>query len=226
MLDWIATGIELTLFVDDRWRLIANGLAVTLIIAVAAQILGTILGGIVCFGMCSKNKIICGAANFYLALIFGMPIVVLLMIAYYIVFGGTNISGVFVAISAFTLVAGAIVADNIKTAYDAVDPVEIEAARGLGFSRYKAFRAVTLPQMIRLEWDSYTYGFIELLKSTAIVGYVGTQDLTQAINIIQGNTDDAYFPIIFLAIIYLAITMTLIWLLRFLAKKMLGGFGL
>ncbi|MCL2261176.1 MAG: amino acid ABC transporter permease, partial [Fibromonadales bacterium] len=221
--EWVKTGIERNLITDNRWKMILNGLGVTMIISFAAQFFGTIFGGFVCFVLTRKNKFVQWFGNLYCSLIYGTPVVVLLMIAYYIIFGSANISNVFVAIVAFTMIMGAIIAQILKGAIDTIDPVEIEAARSIGFSAFKAFMTVTLPQAVRRALPGYTNAFVELVKATAIVGYIAIQDLTRAGDIIRSRTYDAYFPLLVIAVIYLLVTTISIQLFKLAIKKSNGG---
>ncbi len=187
-IEWLKIGIERNLITDNRWKMIVDGLGTTMSIAFWAQLFGTMLGCFVCFVLTRKNKLIQWIGNFYCGLIHGTPVVVLLLITYYVIFGNTNISNVTVAVAAFTLVTGASVAGNLRGAIETIDPVEIEAARSIGFSPFQAFITVTFPQAVRRALPSYTNGFVELVKATAIVGYIAIQDLTRAADIIRGRT--------------------------------------
>jgi polar amino acid transport system substrate-binding protein len=207
---WLKTGVQNNLLQENRWKLIVDGLGVTLTISVLALIFGTILGCFVCFLLVRKTKWARIPANIYNAIIHGLPIVVLLMVSYYIVFGKSSISSVLVAVVAFALVQGANVGGNLKNAIDTVDTVQIEAARSIGFTASGAFRRVTLPQAIKVALPGYLNGFVELVKSTAIVGYIAIQDLSRAGDIIRSRTYDAYFPILFVALVYLAITLVMV----------------
>ena len=220
---WLKTGIERNLITDKRWKLIVNGLGVTMLIALAAQFFGTIFGCFMCYLLTRKNKIAQRIGNFYCSLIHGTPVVVLLMITYYIIFGSTGISNVFIAIAAFTMVMGAGIAHNLKGAIDTVDPAEIEAARSMGFSAFRAFRVVTLPQAVRRALPGYTNGFVELVKETAIVGYIAIQDLTRAGDIIRSRTYDAYFPLLFVAVIYLIVTTICVQIFKLIVRRINGG---
>ena len=220
--EWLKTGIERNLITDNRWKMIVNGLGVTMTIAVLAQLFGTAFGCFVCWLLTRKNRFIKWIGSFYCGLIHGTPIVVLLMITYYIIFGSTNISNVLIAVAAFTMVTGAGVAQNLKGAIDTIDPVEIEAARSIGFPAFKAFLTVTLPQAVKRALPGYTNGFVELVKATAIVGYIAIQDLTRAGDIIRSRTYDAYFPLLFVAVIYLIVTTVCVQLFKFIVKKING----
>ncbi len=223
LIEWLNTGIENNLLSENRWMLIVDGLGVTMTIAVLAQLFGTAFGCFVCWVLTRKSRFANWLGNLYCGLIHGLPIVVLLMITYYIIFGDTDISNVLMAVAAFTIITGAGVAVNLKGAIETVDPVEIEAARSIGFSAFKAFRTVTLPQAIRRALPGYTNGFVELVKATAIVGYIAIQDLTRAGDLIRSRTYDAYFPLLFVAVIYLIVTTICVQLFKFIVKKANGG---
>ena len=219
-------SIERNLITDNRWKMIVDGLGVTMTIAVLAQIFGTVFGAFICLLLTRKNRVINWCGRFYCGLIHGTPVVVLLMITYYIIFGNTQISNVLIAVAAFTMVTGAGVGGKLKGAIDTIDPVEIEAARSIGFSAFKAFTTVTLPQAIKRALPGYTNGFVELVKATAIVGYIAIQDLTRAGDIIRSRTYDAYFPLLFVALIYLIVTTICVYLFSLIVKKVNGKAGL
>jgi polar amino acid transport system substrate-binding protein len=223
---WLQTGIERNMIADNRWRMVTSGLEITMIIAIFSQLFGTVLGCFACWLLMSKIKIVRWLGDVYCGLIYGTPVVVLLMITYYIIFGNSNISNVLVAIAAFAMVVGASVAQNLKGAISTVDPVEIEAARSIGFSAFRAFQTITLPQAIRRALPSYTNGFVELVKSTAIVGYIAIQDLTRAGDIIRSRTYDAYFPLLIVAVIYLVITVACTQIFKFIVRKINGAVSL
>jgi len=217
---WIKTGIERNLIADNRYKMIIDGLKITMLIALCAQLLGTIFGGFICFILERKNRFIRKLGNFYCGLINGTPMVVLLMITYYIIFGGTKLSNVFIAIMAFTMMTGAGVAQILKGAIETVDIVEIEAARSIGYSAFRAFFKVTLPQAIKRAIPAYTKAFVELVKATAIVGFIAIQDLTRAGDIIRSRTYDAYFPLLFIALIYLSVTTFCVVIFKYIIRKM------
>jgi len=218
-IEWLKAGIERNLITDNRWMMITDGLGVTMKIAFFAMLFGTVFGGFICFVLTRKNRFANWLGRLYCGLIHGTPIVVLLMITYYIIFGGTRISNVVIAVAAFTMVMGANVAQNLKGAIDTVDPVEIEAARSIGFPAFKAFLTVTLPQAVRRALPGYTNSFVELVKATAIVGYVAIQDMMRAADIIRSRTFDAFFPLLFVALIYLVITTACVQLFKLIMRK-------
>jgi len=220
---WIKTGIQRNLITDNRWKMIVDGLGVTMIISLFAQLFGTVLGGFICYLLERKNRFIKWLGNFYCGLINGTPMVVLLMITYYIIFGSTKLSNVFVAVMAFTMMTGAGIAQILHGAIETIDIVEIEAARSIGFSAFRTFKKITLPQAIKRALPSYTKNFVELVKATAIVGYIAIQDLTRAGDIIRSRTYDAYFPLLFVAIIYLVVTSICVLIFKYIVKKINKG---
>ena len=224
--EWLETGIRRNLITDNRWRLIVSGLGVTMTISLLAQFFGTLFAGVVCCFLTRKNKLIKWIGNLYCGLINGTPVVVLLMITYYIIFGTSRMSNVLMAVFAFSMVTGAGVAQTLRGAIETIDPVEIEAARSIGFSAFRAFTTVTFPQAVRRALPAYTRGFVELVKATAIVGYIAIQDLTRAADIIRSRTFDAYFPLLLVALIYLTVTTVCIQLFKFIVNKINRGAAL
>ncbi|MDR0914482.1 MAG: transporter substrate-binding domain-containing protein [Oscillospiraceae bacterium] len=220
---WLKTGIERNLLEENRWIMIVNGLGITILISLLAQVFGTALGCFLCFVLTRRSKFAQLAGKGYAGLIHGLPIVVLLMISYYIIFGKTDISSILIAVCAFSLVKAADVALNLKGAIDTVDKTEIEAARSMGYSAFGAFKAVTLPQALKAALPAYCDGFVELVKSTAIVGYIAIQDLTRAGDIIRSRTYDAFFPLLLVALIYLCVTTIFVQLFKLLLKAFGAG---
>jgi polar amino acid transport system substrate-binding protein len=218
-IETIKTAVRRNLIEENRWKMVVSGLGTTIAMSLMAQALGTALGCFLCWVLMRNNKYASGAGRVYSSLIHGLPGVVLLMISFYIIFGKTDIPGMLVAVCAFALVKAADVAENLKGAIDTVDKTEIEAARSIGFSAFGAFRTVTLPQAVKRALPGYCNGFVELVKSTAIVGYIAIADLTRAGDIIRSQTYDAYFPLLFVALIYLSVTSLLVWAFKLAVRK-------
>ena len=216
-------AVERNLLIDGRWKIIANGLGVTMVIALSAQALGTIFGCFLCFMLIRGNKFAVWLVNCYCGMIYGTPRVVLLLVTYYIIFSDMDVSNILVAILAFTMMCAAEVGQKLKSAIDTVARVEIEAARSLGFTAFGAFTMVTLPQAVRRVLSGYSNDFVKLVKATAIVGYIAIVDLARAGDIIRGRTYDAYFPILFVALIYLTFTTILAKLIKYTVNKINRG---
>ena len=201
-LSGIEESFEKTFIREDRWKLFADGVLTTLLITLMSILFGTILGfGI--FMMCRNGN---PAANlitrFCLWLVQGMPMVVLLMILYYIIFGSVAISGMFVAVIGFTLTFGAAVFGLLKMGVGAVDNGQYEAAYALGYSSRRTFFKVILPQALPHVLPAYRGEIVSLIKATAVVGYIAVQDLTKMGDIVRSRTYEAFFPLIAVTVIY------------------------
>jgi polar amino acid transport system substrate-binding protein len=218
-IEWVKKGIQNNLITENRYKMVINGLGVTLQISFLSQLFGTVLGAVCAYLLTRKAKLPRFAVNVYSGLIHGTPMVVLLMISYYIVFSKSNINSLIIAVAAFTLVEGAAIGDKLHMAISTVDPTEIEAARSMGYPATKAFMRVTLPQAIKVALPGYLNGFVELVKATAIVGYIAIQDLSRAGDIIRSRTYDAYFPLLFVALIYLVVTTLCVQLFKFIIRR-------
>jgi polar amino acid transport system substrate-binding protein len=196
------SGFDKTFIRNSRWKLFVQGIWTTLLITVSAILLGTLLGFVV-YMICRKGSRIANTATrFCVWLVQGMPVVVLLMILYYIVFGSVEISGTLVAIIGFTLLFGAAVYSMLKTGVATVDYGQTEAAYSLGYTDTAAFYRIVLPQAIPVIMPGYMTEISALLKATAVVGYIAVQDLTKMGDIVRSRTYEAFFPLIAVAVIY------------------------
>ena len=216
----IADSFHKTFIEEDRWQLILSGLGVTVLISVCAGALGILLGyGTVLArrsGVRWAGKVVDG----YQAIMGGIPLVVVLMVLYYVVFGSKNIAGEIVAIIAFTLAFGSTAGSTMWTAVDGIDTIQEETGLALGYTRKEVFKKIIFPQA-RQQFTPQLMGqFVSLVKDTAIVGYIAVQDLTRASDLIRARTMDAFFPLVSTAIIYFLFCRLLAHLLRKLAAKL------
>lgn len=217
----------------DRYLFLLQGLKVTLIITFFACIIGMILGFIVAFIRSTYDKrseeipgakfkilkflnLIC---SIYLAIIRGTPVVVQLMIMYYIIFASST-NSVLIAILAFGINSGAYVAEIFRSGIMSVDNGQFEAGRSLGFNYFETMRYIVFPQAFKNVLPALANEFIVLLKETSIAGYVAITDLTRAGDIIRGRTFSAFMPLIAVALIYLVIVMILSWFVSKLERKL------
>ncbi|MCR4705582.1 MAG: transporter substrate-binding domain-containing protein [Lachnospiraceae bacterium] len=215
-IEQIKASFEKTFIKEDRYVLFAQGIGVTLFITVLSVIFGTALGFVV-FMWCRKGKRFANTVtNFMIWLIQGMPMVVLLMILYYIVFGKSSIEGEWVAVIGFSLTFGAAVFGMLKAGVDAVDRGQTEAAYALGFTDRQTFFEIVLPQAARFFMGSYRGEIVSLIKSTAIVGYIAVQDLTKMGDIVRSRTYEAFFPIISVAVFYFILAALLTTIVKWL----------
>ena len=218
-LEGIANSFQKTFIEEDRWMLILSGLGVTILISVCAGVLGLLLGyGTVLArrsGVRWADKLVDG----YQALLSRIPIVVVLMLFYYVVFGSIDIAGEIVAIIAFTLAFGATAGSTMWTAVKGVDVIQEETGLALGYTRWQVFSKIIFPQA-RQQFTPQLMGqFVSLVKDTAIVGYIAVVDLTRAGDLIRARTMDAFFPLISTAIIYFLFCLLLSWVLRKIAAR-------
>lgn len=198
----VALSFRKTFIREDRWKLFAEGIMNTMFITVASIFCGMLLG-FVAFMFCRTGSVIANIiTKFSVWLIKGTPIVVLLMILYYVIFGHVNISGIIVAIIAFTLTFGTSVYRMLTFGTGAVDRGQTEAAYALGFTDMQTFFTVILPQAALHFMPSFKEEVTMLIKSTSVVGYIAVQDLTKMGDIVRSRTYEAFFPLIAVAAIY------------------------
>ena len=201
-LEKIVSSFEKTFLRESRWKLFLQGVGTTMLITVLSVLFGTALGFGV-FMLCRNGNPAANAVTrFSIWLVQGMPMVVLLMILYYIVFGRLSISGVMVAVIGFTLTFGSSVFGLMKMGVGAIDRGQYEAAYALGHSNRQTFYRIILPQAIPHVLPAYQGEIVGLIKATAIVGYIAVQDLTKMGDIVRSRTYEAFFPLIAVTIIY------------------------
>ncbi len=220
-LSGILDSFNKTFIREDRWRLFTEGIGITLLITVLAVLFGTAMGfGI--FMLCRNGNIVAnGLTRFCMWLVQGMPMVVLLMILYYVVFGSVAISGIAVAVIGFTLTFSAVVFSLMKMGVGAVDRGQYEAALALGYSNRRTFFKIILPQALPHVMQAYKGEIVSLIKATAIVGYIAVQDLTKMGDIVRSRTYEAFFPLIAVTIIYFVLE----GLLSFLVSRISINFN-
>lgn len=194
---------------EKRWRLITDGLWETLKIALLALLLGTVLAGGLCWmSMCRKGWIR-AIASVYIEIMRGIPLLVILMLMFYVVFAGTGISATAVAVISFALVFAAYVSEIFRSAIEGIGKGQTEAGIALGFTPLQTFIYIVAPQAAKAALPVYKGEAVSLFKNTSIVGYIAIQDLTRASDLIRSRTFDAFFPLILISIIY----FVLAWLL-------------
>ncbi|MGE5180290.1 MAG: ABC transporter permease subunit [Bacteroidota bacterium] len=214
----IVDSFEANLLREGRYRLILDGLRTTALISVLATLLGTLLGALVCFMRMSRRSLLHVPAKVYISILRGTPVLVLLMLVFYVVFASVNISPVLVAVIAFGLNFAAYVAEIFRSGIEGIDRGQTEAGLSLGFTRVATFAYIVLPQTVQRILPVYKGEFISLVKMTSIVGYIAVQDLTKASDIIRSRTFDAFFPLVMVAILYFAISWLLLQGLGYLER--------
>lgn len=224
MLENIGHELYKSLIYDKRYIYILTGLKNTLIISLFAVIIGFLLGTIIALINDSNEKngnfkILSTLGRWYVNVIRGTPMLLQLMIIYYVIFKSVDISPVLVGIIAFGLNSSAYVSEIIKSGINSIDTLQYESALSLGFNYSKTMIYVILPQAIKNILPALGNELVTLIKETSVAGYIGIVDLTKASDIIASNTYNYFFPLIITAIIYFILTTTLTKLLN----KISGG---
>ncbi len=222
-MSWFDT-LHDTFIVDQNYMKIFKGLGNTLLITVCALLIGVLIGAIIAIAKyyadgTPKLKIVNVLCDIYTTVVRGIPVTVLLLILFYIIFVSSN-NGVLVAIIGFGINSGAYMAELVRSGINAVDKGQMEAARSLGMSKWQAMRTIVLPQAIKNILPAIGNECIALLKETSVAAYVGVWDLTYVLNLIRNNTFDAVNPLILLALIYLTLVIIMTKLLSIFEKRL------
>lgn len=203
-----------TFLKDDRWKYLTDGLSTTLLVTFFAVILGMVLGFLIAIVRATHDKSgKLGVLNFfakvYLTVIRGTPVVVQLLILYFIIFATVNIDKTLVAILAFGLNSAAYVAEIVRSGIMSIDNGQFEAGASLGLNYSKTMLSIILPQAFKNILPALANECIVLLKETSVAGYIALVDLTKGGDIIRSQTYEAFLPLIAVAIIYLVMVMFL-----------------
>lgn len=221
--------IKNTFIEDGRWKYIPKGLGNTLVITICAGIMGVLLGFVLAIIRVAHDrneekhasmKILNGLAKVYLTVFRGTPVMVQLLIMYYVVFASVKVSPLVAAVLAFGLNSAAYVAEAIRAGIMAIEIGQFEAGRSLGFTYGQTMAYIILPQAIKNALPAMCNEFIALLKESSIVGYVGLVDLTKAGDIIRSSTYEAMLPLLSVALVYLVIVMVLTTLVGKLERRL------
>lgn len=215
----LAESFQKTFVQENRWKMILSGLGVTVVISLCSALAGSVLGLGLCLVRRSRNRAAAAAAAVVIRLVQGIPTLVLLMVLYYIVFASTILSGVIIAIVAFSINFAVYVSEMIRTGIDAVDRGQWEAAEALGFGRARTFTRIIAPQAARHILPVYKGELISMVKMTSVVGYISVEDLTKATDLIRSRTFEAFFPLIVTAILYFLLAWALTAALRVVERS-------
>lgn len=194
-----------TLIAGGSYLTILKGLWVTVEISLLSILMGTVLGALVCAARMCKNQILRSAAALYIAILRGSPVLLLLMLMYYVIFARSDLSAPLIAVAAFSLNVSAHTAECFRAALTATDRMQAEAARTLGFSGWQAFLLISLPQAVTIAKPTYQSALVNLIQWTSVVGYVTITDLTRVINNIGSRTMQPLFMILVGMLLYLAL---------------------
>ena len=205
---------------EDRFRLLFDGLGLTLQITLYALCMGVVIGVVIAVARIMKIKILSQIAQFYVDIIRGTPIVVQLVIIYYAVLADSSLPKTMVASIAFAINCGAYVSELIRGGILAVDKGQTEAGRSLGLNNFQTMRYIVIPQAFKNVLPPLGNEFIVLIKETAIVGYVGLSDLTRVSNQVGSRLFDSFTPLVGAAIVYFIIIKILTKLLEKLERRL------
>ena len=218
----------------NRWKYLWDGLGRTLLITLLAGILGVAIGVVIAMIRSTFDKTREGArktigrrifavldwiCRVYLTVLRGTPVVVQLMIIYFVIFASSD-NGTLVAALAFGLNSGAYVAEIVRGGIMSIDQGQFEAGRSLGFNYIQTMRFVIIPQTIKNVLPSLANEFIALLKETSVAGYVAVADLTKGGDIIRSRTYSPFLPLIAVALIYLVLVMFFSHLVGILERRL------
>ncbi len=227
---------KLNFITGDKWKWLLDGLEMTLLITFFSVLLGILIGVVIAIIRTTHDKniesmkhrrgigyfvmkLLNAIANIYLTIIRGTPVVVQLLIMYFIIFASSR-NSTLIAIIAFGINSGAYVAEIFRAGIMSVDNGQFEAGRSLGFNYIQTMVFIVVPQMFKMVLPTLCNEFIVLLKETSVAGYVGIADLTKAGDLIRGRTFSAFMPLIAVAIIYLVIVMLFTWLVGKLERRL------
>lgn len=218
----------------DRWKYLLNGLGITLKLTFCAVLLGIAIGVLIAIIRSTHDKngksmrmglgkvvlsILDAVCKLYLTVIRGTPVVVQLMIMYYVILASSR-NKVLVATLAFGINSGAYVAEIFRSGIMSIDEGQFEAGRSLGFNFVQTMRYIIIPQAFKNVLPALANEFIVLLKETSVAGYVALQDLTKGGDIIRSQTYQAYMPLFGVALIYLVMVLFFTWLVGRLERRL------
>lgn len=205
------------LIADNRWMLIVHGLCLTVVITLLSLFFGTLLGAGVYWMSLSRRRWVSQVASAWRYVVRGIPLLVLLIFFFYVVFSGG--CGVFAAVVAFSINFSNLACTLFETSMDAVGRDQVEAGRALGFNNLQNLRYVVLPQALKNFLPTYKYQAVSMVKSTSIVGYVAVKDLLQSIEVIRSSSHQSFLPLLLVTAIYFLLARLLCLLLDYIAVK-------
>lgn len=215
----ISNSFNRTVIVEKRYILFLKGLKSTLLISFLSIIFGTLLGFILFLLQKSKIRILNIFSYMIVRFLQGVPVTVLLLTFYFGIFGNINIEPILVAIIVFSIYFSAYVSEIIKGAFLSINRTQIDSAYALGFTKLQTVRYIIIPQVLSYVIPVYKNESISIIKSTSIAGYISVMELTKVSDIIRNRTYEAFFPLIFTALIYFIICYAFCKILDLVYKK-------
>lgn len=205
-----STGIEMIL----------GGLQTTIVITFFSLIVGCFISVVATLLRETKITIFTILVKLYIDIIRGTPVLIQLLIIYFVIFASVNVNRDIVAVIAFGINSGAYLTEIIRSGIKGVDVGQYEAAKSLGMGYFVSMKEIIMPQAIKIIIPSIGNEFISLLKETSIIGYIGTRDITKAGSIVSSITYSALVPLVTVALIYLVLTLVLSKLISLLESKL------
>lgn len=209
-----------TMITGQRWFLLLQGLGVTILIAVCAILIGTVLGCIFALMKVSSKKVLQIIAEIYTTVIRGIPLATQLMIFYFVIFAPLGWDRLLVAVIAYGINSGAYCTEIFRAGIQGVDIGQTEAGRSLGLSKWQTLKNIVLPQAAKAALPTYTSEFIVLIKETSVASFIAVMDLTKAGDMIRNATYNAWIPLLSCAVIYLCLTLGLTKLFAVFERRM------
>ena len=225
MMDNFTASFYQNFIEDDRWKYITDGLFNTLRITFFAVFIGIFLGFLIAVVRSTYDKthelgVLNALCKVYLTVIRGTPVLVQLLIIYFVVFGSVKIDKTLVAVIAFGINSGAYVAEIFRSGIMSIDNGQFEAGRSLGFNYPQTMFYIVMPQAFKNVLPALGNEFIGLLKETSVAGYIAIQDLTKGADIIRSRTYSAFMPLIAAALIYLVLVMVFTFFVQKLERRL------
>lgn len=218
-LNSISNSFYRTVIEEQRYKLLLEGFLSTTIISIMSIIFGTLLGLIIYYIRKSRFRVIKKISKFFVNIIQGVPITVLLLTFYYVIFGKVNIDPLLVAIITFSLYFSAYISEIVRGAMNSINISQINSAYALGFNKLQTLKYIILPQALTYIIPVYKNEIVSLIKLTSIAGYISIMDLTKASDIIRNRTYEAFFPLIITAIVYFILCYLISKILDFAYKR-------
>ena len=209
-----------TMIAGQRYMLIINGLGITILIAVCAVLIGTVLGCVFALMKISDNKVLNFFANLYTTVLRGIPLATQLMIFYFVIFAPLGLNRLLVAILAYGINSGAYCTEIFRAGIQGIDAGQMEAGRSLGLTKWQTLIKIIFPQAARAVLPTYTSEFIVLIKETSVASFIAVMDMTKAGDMIRNATYNAWIPLLTCAVIYLILTVGLTKLFGTFEKRM------
>ncbi len=222
LVEGIAEGFRKALVEEGRWQVIAGGLFTTVLISISSLLLGLALGLAVSILMGSGRKGVALAIGACLRFVQGIPVVVILMILYYAVFGRVDIPGVVVAIIGFSIKFAANAAGVFRVGIDSVDRGQADAAAALGYTEAQAFWKVVFPQAAGCFMPPLREEFVLMVKMTSVVGYIAVEDLARASDLVRSQSLEAFIPLFLTAVVYFVIVNAFGYVLTIMERGFLS----